>query len=88
MPGAAPHLSEEEIAAIGAAHPLGRIAGAAEIASVVSFLLSGGGIFRHGPGLAADGGLTARCWELELDPALAERYGLALISRATGEWTG
>ena len=76
-PGATDSLTDDEIAAIGEAHPLGRIAESSEIASVVSFLLSQEASFVTGQVLAVDGGLTARCWSFELDPALAERYGLA-----------
>jgi len=51
-------------------HPLRRVADPAEIASVASFLLSEGASFVSGQSLAVDGGLTARCIDFELDPAL------------------
>jgi NAD(P)-dependent dehydrogenase (short-subunit alcohol dehydrogenase family) len=75
-PGAAGGLSSAEIAAIGREHPLGRIAEPAEIAGAVSFLLSPDASFVTGHTLVVDGGLTARCWDFELDPKLAAHYGL------------
>jgi NAD(P)-dependent dehydrogenase (short-subunit alcohol dehydrogenase family) len=75
-PGAAGSLNPADIAAIGRAHPLGRIAEPAEIAGVVSFLLSPDASFMTGHTLVVDGGLSARCWDFELDPKLAVHYGL------------
>jgi NAD(P)-dependent dehydrogenase (short-subunit alcohol dehydrogenase family) len=84
-PGATAALDEDEIAAIGRVHPLRRIADPAEIAGVVAFLLSPDASFVTGHTLVADGGLTARCWDFELDPALAARYGLVHTATDLGE---
>jgi NAD(P)-dependent dehydrogenase (short-subunit alcohol dehydrogenase family) len=51
-------------------HPLRRVAEPREIAAVASFLLSDESSFVSGQSLAADGGLTARCIDFELDPAI------------------
>jgi len=76
-PGAAGGLTPSELDAISRKHPLDRIAEPAEIAGVVSFLLSPDASFVTGHTLVADGGLSARCWDFELDPKLAAHYGLA-----------
>jgi NAD(P)-dependent dehydrogenase (short-subunit alcohol dehydrogenase family) len=69
-----PDPVEAERAAI-APHPLRRIAQPDEIAAVVAFLLSDGASFVSGQSIAVDGGLTARCCDFPLDPALEEAYG-------------
>ena len=79
-PGATTGKLASELAAIGRAHPLGRIAEPSEIAGVVSFLLSPDAAFVTGHTLVVDGGLTARCWDFELDPRLAAIYGLDATS--------
>lgn len=75
-PGATAGKSEEELASIAEAHPIGRIADPEEIATVAAFLLSNDSAFMTGQTLVVDGGLTARCWSFGLDSQLAERYGL------------
>jgi NAD(P)-dependent dehydrogenase (short-subunit alcohol dehydrogenase family) len=58
-----PFLSPEsrrDTAGLGARHPLGRLAAAAEIAEVAVFLISGAASFVTGAVYAADGGYTAR----------------------------
>ena len=58
-----PFLSPEsrrDTAALGARHPLGRLAAAAEIAEVAVFLISSAASFVTGAVYAADGGYTAR----------------------------
>jgi NAD(P)-dependent dehydrogenase (short-subunit alcohol dehydrogenase family) len=56
-------------------HPLGRIAEPSEIAAVVTFLLSEDSSFVSGQSLAVDGGLTARCWNFDIDPSLRAHAG-------------
>jgi NAD(P)-dependent dehydrogenase (short-subunit alcohol dehydrogenase family) len=51
-------------------HPLRRIAEPREIAAVVAFLLSEEASFLSGQSIPVDGGLTARCWDFDLDPLL------------------
>ncbi len=51
-------------------HPLRRIAEPAEIAAVAAFLLSEDASFVTGQSIAVDGGLTARCWDFDVDPGL------------------
>ncbi|HTW97540.1 MAG TPA: SDR family oxidoreductase [Acidimicrobiales bacterium] len=68
--------SEESLAEMGRAHPMGRIGTADEIAGVVAFLFSADAGFVTGHTLVADGGLTARCWSFDPDPMLLAAYGL------------
>jgi NAD(P)-dependent dehydrogenase (short-subunit alcohol dehydrogenase family) len=58
-------------------HPLRRIAEPREIAAVASFLLSEEASFVTGQSLAADGGLTARCIDFELDPGIRAFFDAA-----------
>ncbi len=58
-------------------NPFRRLADPAEIAAVVSFLLSADSSFVSGETITVDGGLTAACMPFPVDPALAEAYGLA-----------
>jgi glucose 1-dehydrogenase len=60
----------EAEAAMARPHPLRRIAEPEEIAAVAAFLLSEESSFLTGQSIAVDGGLTARCWDSELDPGL------------------
>lgn len=56
--------------------PLKRIANASEIAEVVSFLLSDGASYVSGQSLAVEGAWTSALGVGDIDPDLAERYGL------------
>jgi NAD(P)-dependent dehydrogenase (short-subunit alcohol dehydrogenase family) len=62
-------------------HPLRRLAEPEEIASVAAFLLSDDASFVSGQSIGVDGGLSARCWDFELQPALRDAYSL-------GPWEG
>ena len=68
-----PVKAEQQAAA---PHPLRRVAEPREIAAVAAFLLSEDASFVTGASLAVDGGLTARCCDFPLDPAVAAQYGL------------
>lgn len=56
--------------------PLKRIAETSEIAEVVSFLLSPNASYVSGQSLAVEGAWTSALGAIDLDPDLAERYGL------------
>jgi NAD(P)-dependent dehydrogenase (short-subunit alcohol dehydrogenase family) len=73
--------SDEELAAMGRAHPIGRIGTPEEIAGVVAFLFSDDAGFVTGQTIVADGGLTARCWSFDPDPQLLTWYGLDAAPR-------
>jgi len=56
--------------------PLKRIANASEIAEVVSFLLSEKASYVSGQSLAVEGAWTSALGVGDIDPRLAENYGL------------
>ena len=56
--------------------PLKRIAAASEIAEVVSFLLSDQASYVSGQSLGVEGGWTSALGVGDIDPTLADRYGL------------
>jgi NAD(P)-dependent dehydrogenase (short-subunit alcohol dehydrogenase family) len=66
-----PERTEREAAY---SHPLRRVAEPREIAAVASFLLSDEASFVSGQSIAVDGGLTARCLDFELDPAIRASF--------------
>lgn len=62
--------------------PLRRIANPSEIAEVVAFLLSDKASYVSGQSIAVEGAWTSALGPIDLDPELAERYGLESDSGA------
>jgi NAD(P)-dependent dehydrogenase (short-subunit alcohol dehydrogenase family) len=74
-----PHARQKKLEELT---PLRRIANPSEIAEVVAFLLSDKASYVSGQSIAVEGAWTSALGPIDLDPELAERYGLESDSGA------